>query len=336
MLDAAGAPAQGASGLPAGLLAPHQSLDDNLLSQLTRAGVRCTLERLRALLPEGQAWAASGALQNRLDDPRPPPPIADGPAWARLATHEELLAAGLRADANAWWHEQAAWVRPQEFVRALLDHPRITWRADARVRQLDAREGGWRVLGADGELARSELVVVAAAIDTAALLPGPLALHAVRGQVSWSHEMPPQAAPFPLNGHGHFLPRVMLEGGPAWLTGSTYGRDDTARDARPEDHAANLERLKTLAPAAAARLAPLFERGAVRAWTGVRCASSDRRPLVGRVAPGLWVSTAMGSRGLTFAVLCAELLAARLHGEPPPIEQKLADALDLRRRPGRT
>ena len=35
----------------------------------------------------------------------------------------------------------------------------------------------------------------------------------------------------------------------------------------------------------------------------------------------------MGSRGLTFAALCAELLAARLHGEPLPVERRLADAL---------
>ena len=35
----------------------------------------------------------------------------------------------------------------------------------------------------------------------------------------------------------------------------------------------------------------------------------------------------MGSRGLTFAALCAEVLAARLHDEPLPLEQKLMQAL---------
>jgi tRNA 5-methylaminomethyl-2-thiouridine biosynthesis bifunctional protein len=73
-------------------------------------------------------------------------------------------------------------------------------------------------------------------------------------------------------------------------------------------------------------------RGELRSWSGVRCASSDRRPLVGEVASGLWVSTAMGSRGLTFAPLCAELIAARLHGEPLPVEAKLAQALAVSRR----
>ena len=48
-------------------------------------------------------------------------------------------------------------------------------------------------------------------------------------------------------------------------------------------------------------------------------------------APGLWVSTAMGSRGLSFAALCAELLAARWHGEPLPVPALLARALDTAR-----
>jgi tRNA 5-methylaminomethyl-2-thiouridine biosynthesis bifunctional protein len=46
---------------------------------------------------------------------------------------------------------------------------------------------------------------------------------------------------------------------------------------------------------------------------------------------GLWVNAAMGSRGLTLALLCGELLAARWHGEPLPIEDSLARALDANR-----
>jgi tRNA 5-methylaminomethyl-2-thiouridine biosynthesis bifunctional protein len=85
-------------------------------------------------------------------------------------------------------------------------------------------------------------------------------------------------------------------------------------------------------PAVEQQLVGAFSSRAVKAWTGVRCASADRRPLLGELEPGLWVSTAMGSRGMTFSVLCAELLAARLHGEPLPLERRLAAALDTRRR----
>ena len=80
-----------------------------------------------------------------------------------------------------------------------------------------------------------------------------------------------------------------------------------------------------LLPAAAARLAPVFASGQVRGWAGVRCATPDRLPLVGPTRqPGVWVCTGMGSRGLSLAVLCGELLAAWLQQEPLPIEATLA------------
>lgn len=337
VLDAAASPASGASGLPAGLLAPHQSPDDNLLSRLSRAGVRMTLQQAEALLPSGQDWALTGVLENRLGDLRQPPDGDQIGVWTRAAGAAQRTAAGLPQGAQAWWHEKAAWLRPQALVRALLQHTNITRQGHARVHRLQWHGGSWRVFGeADHLLAESDLVVVAAALDSAALVPRPLTLHPVRGQVSWSHEVP-HTVPFPLNGNGHFLPRVPLPGGEGWLTGSTYGRGDTLRDERTADHAANLQRLELLCPSAAQALRPQFESGAVQAWTGVRCASSDRRPLVGLIEPGLAVSTAMGSRGLTFCVLCAELLAARLHGEPLPLPRKLAEALGAERQmAGRT
>ncbi|MBC5767768.1 tRNA (5-methylaminomethyl-2-thiouridine)(34)-methyltransferase MnmD [Ramlibacter albus] len=333
VLDAAARPASGASSLPAGLLAPHQSPDDNLLSRLSRAGVRATLQELAALLPQGDAWQRSGVLEMRLGDERAPPALGD-----ELLPWTRVVAGG------NWWHEAAGWARPSALVQAWLQTPGITRRMGARVRSLERDGDAWRVLGdaqvpqaqlagtrhSGTPLARSPLVIVTAAFDSGPLLGGRITLHPVRGQVSWSHEGEPGISQ-PVNGNGHFVPRVPVEGRMAWLTGSTYGRGDTDRGERAEDHRANLERLRTLLPDTARALSPVFERGAVHAWAGVRCASSDRRPLVGLVEDGLAVSTAMGSRGLTFAWLCAELLAARLHGEPLPVERKLAGALDVAR-----
>ncbi len=81
------------------------------------------------------------------------------------------------------------------------------------------------------------------------------------------------------------------------------------------------------------RLAPAL--AVAQNWAAVRCTAPDRLPLVGPLdsaaLPGLWVSTAMGARGLTLSLLCAELLAARLHGEPLPLDAKLAQALAVER-----
>ncbi|HSW15675.1 MAG TPA: FAD-dependent oxidoreductase, partial [Ramlibacter sp.] len=230
-------------------------------------------------------------------------------------------------------HGRAAWIKPAALVRAWLGHPHIQWRGGIRVAHLERMGAQWRVVDGEGaSVGEAPLVVVAAALGSGALSGDRLWLQPVRGQVSWGLHKPGLHLPArPMNGNGHLLPCVPMPQGMAWLSGSSYGRGETSLDERAEDHRANLERMQALAPWVAGQLAPAFMAGEVRAWTGVRCASTDRRPLVGELDEGLWVSTAMGSRGLTFAALCGELVAARLHGEPLPLPLSLAAALDVKR-----
>lgn len=278
VLDAADSPAAGASALPVGLLAPHVSPDDNLLSRLTRAGVRITLQQARELLREGQDWRPTDVL--RKDD-----------------------GAQLR-------QEHAGWIKPAALVRAWLAQPGIEWRGGRRVASLEEVD--------------AKLVVVAAAQASQSLLADRVSLHPVRGQIAWGVQDDRLRLPSsPVNGNGHFIPSVPVESGLAWFCGSTYGRGDTDTSVRVQDTQANLERLRSLLPEVADQLASRD----VRAWAGVRCTSPDRRPLVGEIEPGVWVSTAMGSRGLTFSALAAELIAARLHDEPLPLDARLAQAL---------
>ncbi len=345
VLDAAPEPASGASGLPAGLMAPHLTPDDNLLSRLSRAGIRITLAQARELLEEGRDWQGGGTLEHRLRA-RKATADAEGFAadWSNAASAAQRAAAFLPDDAPAAWHPRGGWIRPGALVRAWLRTPGITWRGGCRVEriaqlgpQAPAGEGGtaalWQALDADGRpLAQAPLVVIAAALGSAPLAGNRLWLHPVRGQVTWAPHAPGQCLPaFPVNGNGHLLPDVPLEGQRVWMSGSSYGRGETDLAEREADHLANLERLQALVPLTAGQLAADFAAGRVRGWTGVRCASSDRRPLVGPLDEGLWVSTAMGSRGLSFAALCGELLAARLHGEPLPLPLSLAGALDVAR-----
>ncbi|HXD39612.1 MAG TPA: FAD-dependent 5-carboxymethylaminomethyl-2-thiouridine(34) oxidoreductase MnmC [Ramlibacter sp.] len=339
VLDEADAPAAGASSLPAGLIAPHFSVDDSLLSRLSRSGVRATLQEARTLLRHGQDWQASGVLEHRVHDTARDPnlPAANTPEpaqdWSRPADPPQKAAAWLDPEAVAYWHRQGGWIKPAALVQAWLSQPGVRWRGRARVDRLVRSGNDWRLTDAQGrELEQADLVVVAAAHASANLLDGRLTLQPVRGQVSWGEQRAQlELPPFPLNGNGHFIPHVPLGSTVAWFCGSTYGRGETDLAPRKTDHQENLTRLGSLLPAVEQQLIADFSSRAVKAWTGVRCASADRRPLLGELEPGLWVSTAMGSRGMTFAVLCAELLAARLHGEPLPLERRLAASLDALR-----
>jgi len=335
VLDCAASPAAGASGLPVGLLSPNFSPDDNLLSRLSRCGTRITLQQARALLHDGRDWRLTGTLERRPSgEPRDVEEVAVAQApWTRAADPEGIAAAGLPHNAVAYWHERAGWIKPATLVRAWLQQPGATFRGHCDVRSLAHVDGQWRLRDSSGvELASADMVVLACALGTDALSGAQLGLQAVRGQVSWAPEDASVELPaFPVHGDGHVIPHVPTERGLSWFCGSTFDRGDTDLAVRDPDHRANLERIRRLLPEAAVRLAPQFEHAHVNAWTGVRCAAIDRRPLLGEIEPGLWVSTAMGSRGLTFAALCAELLAARLHGEPLPLDRRLAVALDVAR-----
>ncbi len=313
VVDAAPQPAQGASSLPVGLLVPHVSPDDAPLSRASRAGLRMTLEAAQALLQIGTDW-------------QPTPAMRDGV----LLPH-------------------AVWIKPQALVGAWLAHSGIRFvggQSVARLQNLpDGERHRWQALDATSRvIAQASLVVVCTAYAAIRLLPARGTetsalnehLDQVAGQVAhgpWTPELAQCAPPHPISGHGHFIPNVAGAAcrSPFWLSGSTYERAPLSQLDAQAGLQANHHRLNTLLPQAAPAIDAQFRSGQVQTWQAQRCTSRDRFPLAGQWLPGLHISTAMGSRGLTFAALCAELLAARLHGEPLPIEARLAQAFDVGR-----
>ncbi len=99
--------------------------------------------------------------------------------------------------------------------------------------------------------------------------------------------------------------------------------------------------------------APAQALGLVPGPLGTRLATRDHLPLAGpvprarsaaspahdsgriEIEPGLWVTTALGGRGLLWSVLAAETIASALEGEPAPIEARLAAQLSPARFLGR-
>lgn len=314
VLERAPQAASGASGLPVGLAAPLPSADDNLLSQLSRAGVRLLHAHCQALLRCGQDWAPSGAW-----DLGPP----------------------------LHWQAEACWVRPAALVRAWLDTPGVQWMPQADVATLEHDGQMWCLRDSAGRLlAQAERVVLANAHGAQALARtvvaarGWPALHTVRGMVSSALQARVPDAPYPAvpwHGSGSLVCHVPSAQGPRWTVGASYQPVHPGQDAWPDDknHGANALRLQRLAPQLLDALAPSLEHEGLDAWSGERCVSADRLPLLGcadQTQPGLWVCAAFGSRGLSLAALCAELLAAQWNAEPWPVDARLAQALLPQRR----
>ena len=340
-------PADGASGLPAGLFCPHISPDDSVLSRLSRCGARMTLQRLRDVCHEGQDWAFTGVLERALEGDNALPAACastEGADWSQPAPPDTLQAAGLPPDAAGYWHAQAGWVRPAQWVRAQLTHSRIDFVGGCTVAQVQAHaDGGWNACDAQGHvLAHADIAIVAGGAGSAALLPqqAQWPLQPVRGQVTWGLHAPEASAalpPIPVNGNGNLVPHVPTPQGTLWVMGSTFERDiatlPPTHTEQTAAHAVNQGKLAALLPHTADALAPWFTPDDARCqatWAQVRCTSPDRLPIAGPVhpeLPGLWALTALGARGLTLSVLCGELIAAQLHGEPLPLDAKLASHL---------
>jgi tRNA 5-methylaminomethyl-2-thiouridine biosynthesis bifunctional protein len=110
--------------------------------------------------------------------------------------------------------------------------------------------------------------------------------------------------------------------------GASYHHDDADGSVRPEDHAENLRRAELMLPGFTAGI----DAAALAGWTGFRATVPDRLPIFGPTGiPGLCTATGLGSRGLLWAPLGAELLACQLEGEPWPLPRDLAGAISPRR-----
>jgi tRNA 5-methylaminomethyl-2-thiouridine biosynthesis bifunctional protein len=305
VVEAAAEPANGASGLPVGLYAPYISADNNFTSQISSVGVQFTQQLATRLLIEGKEWQPSGVMSRKY------------------------------AEAERW-HADAGWIKPAALVKACLLQANVSWRGNCDVKRLARDDEHWMLLGSDNQLiAQANMVVIAASNQSADLLcdipkAPKLNFQAVRGQVTYGDLKEAKTLPhppnYPVNGGGSYI-----ETDTEWLIGATYDRDNRSLEPSIRDQVDNFERLENLAPELAAQLKPRFERGLVNNWVGIRCATTDRLPIVGEVLPGLWLCTAMASRGLTFAPLCAELLAAECEGEALPLNSRLRKALGILR-----
>jgi tRNA 5-methylaminomethyl-2-thiouridine biosynthesis bifunctional protein len=198
-------------------------------------------------------------------------------------------------------------------------------------------------------LAEASTVVLANAWDALRLLEvRHWPVQRVRGQISLYDNASAAAAQrlqlprLPLAGAGYVLPPLDGQA----LFGATSSVDDDDGEARPADHAANLQRLRLLSPQTLPA-GDSLDAACLHGRVGWRCVVADRLPMMGAVpdetawaqapserlreAPrkaGLYLLSGLASRGISWATLGGQLLAAQISGGPLPLEASLVDAVD--------
>lgn len=344
VLDANAHAAAQASGMPAGLFHGTVGADDTLHTRWHRAASFAAADWVR----RAQAGASDGLL--RLNSTH------DLAAMQALLAAQHLPAsyvqaldaaqaserAGLALTTPAWWFSAGGWADPRVLVRHALATPGVTWHGDAHAQSIEHSADGWCVIDDRARvIARAPVLVLANAHDALRLAALPPTWAArVRGQVTWLAASDAALLPrAPIASGGYVLP---LPDGGGLLIGATSQADDDDSTVRDTDHAINLERARHLLGHDVAR-----EGAAHHGRVGWRVVTHDRLPITGmapdldapqparrdarRLLPrrdGLYLHTALGSRGITSAALGGELIAAQICGTPWPLEADVADAID--------
>lgn len=330
---------QEASGNLAGVFMPLLARDDNPAVRLSRAAFLFAVRMWQQLGGIGVAFdgAASGVLHIARD-------AAHRLAARELAALQHYPARFAQYDETreAWFFQQGGWANPASVCNAMLSAcgNRVHRLHEKALVQLQREDGQWHALDARGTcIAQAPHVVIAnGRHGNAFAQTRHLPLAAVRGQVT---HVPAALLPeiaMPLCSDGYVTPayRDLCSVGATYDNGSEPGL-------RMESQQENIARLSKLFPLLELTLRELPLQGRV----GFRCVSPDRLPLVGalpdydalekfrgerlRDVPrhaGLYGLLAYASRGLTWAPLAAELLAAQMSGEPLPLERELCATLD--------
>jgi tRNA 5-methylaminomethyl-2-thiouridine biosynthesis bifunctional protein len=353
VVDRHAAPAQEASGNPAGLFHPTVQADDGLHAQLHRTAALLAARMLAPWVADG---SVTGQVQGLLRLASPGQGLAQmAQVAARLGLPTALLQAldtpaasalaGTSLPRPAWCFGPAGWVSPPSLVARLMRG--AAFHGGVAVAGLRRQGSDWQLLDAAGRVVGSApTVVLANAAAAAPLWPqARWPLGRSRGQLShWPH--PPAHAPtlrLPVAGEGYAL--TLPDG--SLLFGATSSPRDEDASPRAADHRFNLSRLARLTGWEASCGDEVVRQ--LQGLVGWRAQTPDRLPLVGAVAcasapppmplqaawmarePGLFVLAGLGSRGLTWGPLAGRLLAAWVCGTPMPVPSRWRDALD----PGR-
>ncbi len=361
VLDRRSAPAQEASGNPAGLFHGTVNGDDGRYARLFRAAaLQATRSYREAIAHDPQMGALNGLLRLNLGDGGMPALQATLaclglPAdWVQALDAQAASAcAQVPLPAPAWLYPGGGWLDPARWVRHVLAQERVRFQGDAPADSIRYEDGLWTVWdAAQRPLATAPVLVLACTATAPRLLQPwtaqPWPLDATHGQVT---RCPGNAGGPPLHcavaGDGYAIP---LPDG-SLLCGATREAGNLADMLAAPDistrvstaaHQHNLERLQRLTG-----LQAPTDAAALQGRSGWRLHTDDRLPIAGAMPlcdlppgqrrdqarllpriPGLFVLTALGARGLTLAPLLGRLVAAQATGTPWPLEQDLADAVD--------
>ena len=326
----------------------HFSPDDNRLARLSRQALWLSQPWRDAGRPIGRVQLAGSAAEQAAHARMCERLGLSADVVAPLDVDEASDRCGVRLPRGGLWMPGCDAVAPARLCAGWLDsRPGIEWRGSVRVASLarDENSGAWRLLGPAGDPLDHAPVVILAGSGAAPALAGTRwpALQRVRGQSTRLRADSLLGLRSILGGSAYACPL----GDGETLVGSSFDDGGTLVPDPLADRD-NLARLRAMLPDDGALAAPLSVRCGGVGW---RFATPDRLPIIGAIPdeaviaqryeglsrndrlplplrPGLYGHFALGSRGLLWSILGAEVLASLIDGGAPALEADLLRAIE--------
>ena len=254
-----------------------------------------------------------------------------------LYAHQALQACGVNQD-GIWLPRGASLNLSEATKDALKPHPKLNCYWNTSVARLEKADLGWKLIDSQNqEIMTADRVIIATALETKKLVASigvRLPLRPVRGQLSifsvaadsaWTPLLPRTA----ISGDGYCLPSKQLaDRNYEWIVGSSFDEGESDLQDWDSSDDFNREQARGLLSYAEGDVSQLQKAGS---FVGVRCVAGDRLPIIGALAqrPGIFLATALGSRGALWSALAAKLITAQVLEDDFALLARLGFASDL-------
>lgn len=359
VVDKHPAPALGASGNPVGAFYPALNNDVSAYSRFYLSAFLYATRCFSQWHAAGKQFGllGEGLLQLAYDESLTQRQqgiinlLGDSGIAERVDAEQASERSGIPQQHGGLFFSKAGWLDPTELCHFLLQESKATCHYNTAVEGLSQSHDGWLLVSEQNEF-EADIVVICAGDGILCLEQSqPLPVTIARGQITvLAASEQSEKLQCAVCHEGYVLPAV----GNQHVIGASYAANDLDGEIRSDDRLHNLSVLQERVSSFAERVKSQSQ-DKIKERVGMRATTQDRLPLVGALPnydafehdyaglhhgrrassypnashlDGLYVLGGLGSRGMTSALLSAELLACQINGEPLPLEKSLVDALN--------
>ena len=255
----------------------------------------------------------------------------------QLTANEISIRSGIDVESSGIFFEQSGWLDTHAFARFVLQQDKIQFYGNTQVLNVKREDDSWLIDTGDRTL-KSNNVVLCNAFGANHLIPElELPLKQLRGQTTQLRSKSLEALSCVLCGEGYLSP--CAENHKELHIGATYDLQNKDSAYREKDNEQNIEQLSKWLKGWPSEESNSITGG----MAGLRTTCADYTPIAGPTPnrtlmieqlsglknsakscqenygayhEGLYVNAAYGSKGLTFAPICADLITSHIRRTP--------------------